>query len=369
MCGSISAEVSGDLTQRANNKPLTEETALKALKKTGGTPFYLDSLSFSGTQAFLPAASLNALRRDALSTLSGALIAARERAIPKREPFLLPDPASFLGAPRVLVRTEILSEIPALLAGGAECVLYSPPDYREPYLSDALKTLPKDCVLCLPPVCEGKTLDMIIACAKKAGVRMCLGSVGQLGANIETPFLCDFGVPVTNNQSERFLAARGACGITLSPELSLENLRALPAPKAERILTVYGRARLMVLTHCPERVMRGLETGHECCALCEQGAGARGQTLTDRRGFVYPLSPFRLPEGCRVRVLNALPTHLLARAEALRALRVSILLDFSTESTEERLALLSVYRRALVGLPFDAPKVRGTQGRLADGAL
>lgn len=57
-----------EAAERAVNKPLTEETAEKQLRKTGGTPFSVSRILMSiEKNAALPVSALNQLRRQALS--------------------------------------------------------------------------------------------------------------------------------------------------------------------------------------------------------------------------------------------------------------------------------------------------------------
>lgn len=71
--GIHSVTVMGDVPQIAKTLPLNDEYARRSLSKTGGTPYYLDKLTLSvGEGLMLPASSLNALRRDALTELRKA---------------------------------------------------------------------------------------------------------------------------------------------------------------------------------------------------------------------------------------------------------------------------------------------------------
>ena len=126
------------------------------------------------------------------------------------------------------------------------------------------------------------------------------------------------GVPVMNRRAAQFLFESGCAFVTASPELNREELRTLLAGGPPILVPAFGRTRLMLLTHCPARTALGLKQGHAACALCDRGdpTSLVGKTLTDRTGAAYPLQRIRLPEGCRVALLNHLPTDL--RAETAR---------------------------------------------------
>ena len=363
---SASVCVTGDTVQEAHGVPLNEALARRSLEKTGGTPFTLQALTVKSENAYLPASALNALRRDGLTALEDEIIALHEAAIPTHAP-LQSVPIQPCTPPRRLaVRTEQFEEIPALQAAGADLVLYSPADFRLDILRPQAAAFPKNCVLCLPPVCEEETLKGLRSLAAEYGIPLSFGSIGQMDG---TSAMTDFGVPVFNGEAEALLCAQNISALTLSPELSLHDIEALPAPKIERFLPVYGRMRLMVLTHCPERVFRGLSTGHADCRLCEKGQGTRGQAFTDRLGCVFPLSPIRLPEGCRVQVLNASPLNLLPQTAALQTLPVSWLIHLTDEAPDTRLQIVRTFKKAMQGEKPEKLPIKGTLGRFIDGVL
>lgn len=368
--GEARVSVTGEIVLPAQSKPLSEALVRRALEKTGGTPFRLKACVYTGENAFLPAAALNALRRDALDALSKALISRHEEAIPVRAPFtLLPRTAPEAVKRRILVRSGNITLLKTLLAHGADCALYAPEDFRPEALEKALSNFPGNAALCLPPVMSDDALDALCALLKGRNIPVMAGSVGQLGAPFEGPILSGCGVPMMNGRAEALLASLGISAAVLSPEMSAADIFDLPAPLIERILPVYGRVRLMTLAHCPERVYRGLQKGRESCALCARKEGAKGQCLTDKFGCEYPLRPVRLPEGCRVDVLSDKPLNLLTRPDLLSGLDVSYLLSFTDEEEDRALSILNAYRAFLAtGTVLPMP-VRGTVGRFTEGVL
>ena len=71
----LSVRVTGETVQPAKNQPVSEEALRERLKKTGDTPFLLDKVIVETDNAsFLPASSINALRRNALSELADRLL-------------------------------------------------------------------------------------------------------------------------------------------------------------------------------------------------------------------------------------------------------------------------------------------------------
>ena len=134
----------------------------------------------------------------------------------------------------------------------------------------------------------------------------------------------------------------------------------------ETILPVYGRARLMVLNHCPMRTARHLAKGRADCRLCDTGKGAAGTCLTDRMHADYPLLPVRLPQGCVVELMADKPLFL--PASMLQGLTGhSLLCSFTDEASSRQAAILQYYRALLDGKNPALPDVAGNRGRFLDG--
>ena len=62
--------------ERAKNKPVTPEIIEKQLKKTGGTPFYIENIQFNNMPSyiFIPIREINQIRREILDTATNLLL-------------------------------------------------------------------------------------------------------------------------------------------------------------------------------------------------------------------------------------------------------------------------------------------------------
>ena len=365
--GESRASVQGEVCQPAEKKPLDLETARRSLEKTGGTPFRLDNLTVKTAGAFAPASALNALRREALDRLAEARIAAQPRPAIERAAFAMPKRE--IPQPRLIVKTGNADEIPALLKAGADEVLFLPSDFRREKLLPLLKSpaIPWEKTrLCLPSQCSQETQRWLTEAMTTTHCLPCLSTPNQLGGFAEGAMAGE-GIPVMNGETVTLLSHLGCGSVTLSRELSQREIQDIPADLCELILPVYGRARLMLLNHCPMRTKLGLKAGRESCALCSQGKGAAGTCLTDRMGASYPLFPIRTEAGCQIELMADKPLHLGERAKELPSL--SWLITFSDELPEERLAILRYYAALRRGEAPPPPNVKGTLGRFADGVL
>ncbi|MBR0219924.1 MAG: U32 family peptidase [Clostridia bacterium] len=359
--GESTVTVTGDICRPAQKKALVAESAKNALSKTGGTPFILRELTVKTAGAFAPASALNALRREALDKLTEARIAAQPRNASAPARFDIPERGTF--EPRLIVKTSEFEIVPSLLEAGADEILYLPQDFREPYLMPLLEHWPGKTRLCLPSQCGEDTLQKLKAWAEERNIPLCLSSPNQLALGD----MAGEGVPVMNSESVKLLSHLGCTSVTLSRELSSSDVIDLQKHICELILPVYGRARLMVLNHCPMRTKMGLTANREQCELCRQGKGALGTSLTDRMGAAYPLRPLRLPEGCQIELMADKPLHLAGHMQGMEQL--SWLLTFSDEPKEEQLRITAHYaalRRNDTPKPLE---IKSTLGRFVDGVL
>ena len=368
-CGEVSVLAVGAAAEQAQARALNEETALRFISRLGDTPFTLESLSLDSDGAFLSAGELNRLRRQAAEMLENAV---RESHRPKQEDTAVcfPDaPVFAFDQPRLYVSVPDPSWAGACLSAGADRVIVRLSDWRK----DALCLLPARwdprLILQLPAVAPDSDLLMVREWAASSGVTISLGTVGQLGLGFERTLYAGPSVPVMNGQAERMLCSQGVQGVTLSREMSIGDIRSLPAPCCERLLQVYGLQRLMLLSHCPERTYRGLSQGKKSCALCAGGQGTRSQLLTDQKGSRYPLLPERFSDGCRVNMMSPVPVQLEPYWKELRGLKLSPLLVFTTEAPRDSVLLTRRWRTILDGKTPAGSPPPGSPDRLETGVL
>lgn len=335
--------VTGDTVQSAQSAPLDEARARRALEKTGDTAYVLRTLSIEGENAYLPASSLNALRREALEKLRAQRIAAYQGQIAPRVDDVQHAPEKAENTSLIFAQCCDAALAGDLIQNGADRVIYAPNDLTEPAFSKALSLLPKGAYVALPVQMSDAAL---LRCAKTVaehGLLLTVGSVGQIDlchAHQPEGLMTGEGVPVWNHIASQFMYDRGAAYQVLPRELTRSEIRDfMHESPAQLILPVYGRARLMYLNHCPARTAKGLSGNRAACRLCEKGEGCLGQSLTDRKGEAFPLLPVRMEEGCLVQLLSC-----RARRLGQTELPVHILLDFTTESREEALSILRACR-------------------------
>lgn len=333
--GESSVTVTGDTVAPAQSRAMSEEDARRSLGKLSDTPFSLRALTVQTAGAFVPVSVLNQLRREACQQLAEARIAAFTRKAGREEPaddLIYPDTPDVPSM--AIVRTR---EQAGAMQGAADLLVWYPEAFRADALESGLRDMPDGVWLQLPTVCEEKTLDLLYDFVQRNAGKLggiVLGSVGQLGRTWNVPMGAGSGIPVMNRRAAQFLLEQGCRFVTASSELSGAELRTLMQNHPPVVVPAYGREQLMLLHHCPARTYLGLTKGHAACRMCDQHSpdALAGQTLTDRRGTVYPLLRQRLPEGCLVRLMNALPTNNIRR---VRQAGYAPMMVLTTENAQE----------------------------------
>ena len=310
--------VTGEVVSAAQKRAMTEEDARKSLAKMGDTPFELRDCTVFTDNAFVAVSALNALRRDALIALENQRaedFARQDARVCDADECRLPAGT----VPEMIIfRDEDQYEAVKGLPGR---LVWYPEDFREEALERLLMAFQPGIWLHLPMKCEQAALEMLHAfVTRHADVigGVVLGSVGQLGMQWPVPYGAGEGIPVTNRRAAQVLFAEGCEFATASSELSGAELSTVMAGHPPLVVPAYGRAQLMLLHHCPARTYLGLNKGHADCRLCDVNSPdcLRDTALIDRRNTAFPLLRQRLPEGCLVRLMNSVPTDIVARVRA-----------------------------------------------------
>ena len=317
--GIQSCRIEGELPQEARTAPASFESVHKSLSKTGGTPFFLKTLTTElADGVMLPAASLNRLRRDGLT----ALLARRSEVPPK--PFL-PQKAPLFNAvrrpfpskPEIRIRVETWEQAQAVLPFQKTVII--PIEVLEAHVSEienvdrVIGELP---ALIFPG--EEDALLLSLQALQKAGLQRVL--TGQIGW-IDRLKACGltvcggYGLNLSNTLALHEAERLGFADATLSFELPFRRVRALGGMLPRGILA-YGHLPVMQFRACPAQKESG-------CAGCDGRP-----KLLDRRGMPFPLI-------CRKRRYTTLlnPVPLALGDKPLRGIDFAVLY-FTLETPE-----------------------------------
>ena len=310
--GEHTVTVSGELPQQALHRPLTEERACEQLKKTGGTPFSVTTVSTDiGQGLTLSASALNALRREALDRLLDARAAVT--------------PPTFGNVPPTVAMNGALHGLVARVA--KESQINGDADWW---------VVPLGCTpsvdrwgVEIPRGMFGNETDILaqLQTAKRRGAAFALcGTVGAvaLAMRAELTPIGGWSLHITNTQAVSAAVDSGVQAAVLSPELTLAQLRFADGQNGTGLFA-YGRQPLMLMRNCPVKAVQG-------CASCGGG-------VTDRRATTFPVM---CAGGCS-ELLNSVPLYLADRLAQLRQFDF-LYLHFTDETPDRVAQVLEEYR-------------------------
>lgn len=352
LCEGVSVTVEGPVPEAARTRPLTQEDALRALSKTGGTGFTATNISCDiGPSLMLPVSALNALRRSALEQLP-----APSFEIPwTGELPALPEAVPVLGRELYCIFSSV-GQVPDN-AARADCCFVPLHEFETRQreiaaLRDAGVTLGA----VLPKGARDKEFARVparLAAARQAGAKKALiYNLGHLTLCLEAGLapVGDIGLNVYNSQAVAAMKELGLDAVTASCELSFPQIRDLHKCLPVGLLA-YGRLPLMLSENCPAANELG------CTGRCRLP-----RSLIDRRGEAMPL--LRDGDSCRTVLCNAKTLYLADREEfgSLPVHFVSLL--FTTEDSARCAQVLSAYLGEGEAKPADFTRGLYTRGVL-----
>ena len=336
--GVRTAAVRGETPQTALKRPTAPQEAEERLKKTGGTPYLIEHITVDSDEGLMiPAAALNALRRDALEELT-----ARRGARPVRRslPFtpLADDAGRNRGKPVFTVALHSPRQLTDALLERRPAVVYLPLETAVQVKDKfaRMAELGVEPSVILPRVLwdrETAGVERQLAALKEAGAKSVLvtnlGGIG-LARRAGLPMRGDFGLEVYNAECARMYGEAGLMSVTLSFEQKLARVREQNKPLPGELL-VYGRLPLMITENCIYQARDG-----KCRKSCE----AR-QAILDRRRARFPVLR---AYGCRNEIFNSLPLWLADKTGELERTGVwALRLNFVLEQPRECVDVLDAY--------------------------
>ena len=333
----------GPVPEIARTVELTREDLISRLSKTGGTPYRcLNVIVEIAPGLILSAATINAMRRDALNLLTAQR--ARHQEPQLHKPKKLPHYSGNKSHPELTVQVTSREQITGRLLKMAPAMLYVPIHILTEDLEFTLRLTQKVPVCAVAPriVHDGEleNLKNALLTVKEYGIQdVLIGNLALLVIARECRMNVrgDFGLNLYNSGAMEVARALGMSSVCLSFEMTLPQIRDISKAVPSEIL-VYGRMPLMLTENC---LIRG-KTGQCTCHLGPA-------KLTDKTGAEFPI--IKDGNSCRSVLLNGKKLNLLDRQGDLSRLGLwATRLYFTTENAKEVDRVLGC---VLNPMPFD----------------
>jgi len=357
--------------QRALKRPLTREYLENQLGRLGNTPFALAELRCElADQVMVPVAEINEARRRALARLEERRLAAARHEPVSEEVFrrrlsttlscekvIRPEGTE---KPELAVAVTDLDSLKTAVESGARMVYFGGEQYRSktPVTLDDIQAGAEICrkagvryILSSPRILQDKDLYLFCRLLEKLdesfldGVQAGnLGLIRKVKEITGKPVYADFSMNVFNRETAVFLMETGVAGVTLSPELTMEQVRRLvPSLPVPAEVFVHGAIPLMVSEYCAAGSLLGC--GKNCTGPCN----GRHWGLRDRKGIVFP---FELDQFCRMQLFNSRDLCVIGDVGLLAETGVAVLrIEARREGADYVRDVVRAYRLALNRLP------------------
>lgn len=337
-------QVTGPIPERARTYALTGEALAQRIAKTGGTPYLCGEVRTRVDPGLiLPAAAINAMRRDVLNQLTALRARREDYPVMKSKPVPMMKGPS--GLPGLTVQVTTREQLTPYLLNSETAMLYVPLHILMEDRAVTERLIQRGrLAVALPRIVHDGELPKIkaaLTALAALGIKDALvGNIGLLTSVREVGMRIhgDFGLNIFNSISMNVMRNLEAASATVSFEATLPQIRDMSkAVKME--LIAYGRLPLMVTEQC---LIQG-RTGECTCHLNPM------TKLMDKTGAEFPV--IRDGDSCRSVLLNGRKLSWLDRQEDLNKLGLwALRLYFTTENSREVDRVIGEY---LNPVPFD----------------
>ncbi|MBM7854788.1 putative protease [Desulfohalotomaculum tongense] len=364
---------SPEVGQQAEKRPLTGEILKSQLDRLGNTPFALGELNCDITgEVMFPLRVINELRRRVVEKLEQKRSRVNDRPVlddrefEKRLRKQLDTAARHpqcRGKTKLAVNVTELAALQAAVDAGADVVYFGGESYRskKPVTLEDIKKAAGLCagrgvefILSTPRIMQDDELQRFSRFMEQAlpyvqGVLVGnLGLLKNLSSRQYKGLVADFALNVYNKSSAARLAELGAARVTLSPELTMAQIKdfALRSPLPLETI-VHGALPLMVTEYCAlGSLMGGLTAENKCSGPCSKHTCG----LKDRRGVIFPIEVDRF---CHMHVFNSRELCLIEDVGPLAAAGISTLrVEAGIMEPGRVAAVVRAYRRVLGMYPL-----------------
>lgn len=316
--------------ESASNAPITSERIEQQLLKLGGTVFEYSSLDLDvGDGLYISVKDINNLRREALQLLQN---------------YILGDNREFSGRKFSLIKPKLTEAEPTItasvLTGEQAAMAYDLGFERiyipyEVYMRDK-KLYDSDAdvyVVKLPAIMhDSRAIDF----SSIDTDAVCITNIGQLTSVPDNVRIyADYRLNVANSLAINQLVRMGVQGCTLSPELTINQIKDISKSVPVEIV-VYGRVSMMTVRNCLIRSSKG---GCSC-------KKDEIYYLKDRKNICFPVIPDQ--GSCTNVIYNSAPVIMSDRMHELADVGAAMhRFDFTVETVQEMRNVMQLYQKAL----------------------
>ncbi|MCF8011382.1 MAG: U32 family peptidase [Clostridiales bacterium] len=353
--------------EQAAKRPLDREFVLKQIDRLGNTPYELKDLycNIEGEVMF-PVREINEARRKAVEDLS--LQRSRARGNKSVSTYIYKErlqktvfnSAKYIGqentAPLLAVAVSDIGSMRAAVQAGADEVFYGGDGFQK-FSKTNIEEAKNYCasrgarlILSTPRILQNINYDDFVLFWKEAlsvpvdGVQASNSGIIQLSLyENEIVLYGDFTLNVFNTQSAFFLLEKGLRRITLSPEMTLQQVKnIIQKGRFSAEVMVHGAVPLMVSRYCMlGDLAGGVAKGKSCSMPCKSA----GSFLRDRKGIIFPV---KMDIFCNMHIFNSRELCMIEHLDSIVNTGASVLrVDARLHDARLTKDIVSIYREGL----------------------
>ncbi len=298
------------IAEVAKNRPLNFETLFKQISRLGNSVFELVLLkTHIEGNLMVPLSELNEVRRKCTEQLENLRLKKFQKSTTAS--CLLPTAFQPYHAEKteLVIQVDTLEKIKIALDSGADSILYGGENFcnriiTAQEISQAEKivhSVNKKFYLATPRIVRNSEIfnvEKILTAANFDAVYVHnIGTLYLAKKISDAPIRTDFSLIVFNSETIKFLKNLGVEGVTLSPELTLAQVKFLIKKSCLPVeCIVHGRAELMISAYCA--IGSFLGNVENCPHVCRKN----NYFLRDRKNILFPVVT---DQFCRMHILNS----------------------------------------------------------------
>ncbi|WP_315117484.1 U32 family peptidase [uncultured Clostridium sp.] len=332
--------VKGEEIQEAIKKPLDKNKIIDSLRKTGDTPFNFEEITFNNfEEGFLPAASINGVRRALLEKVENFIVGSYKRdgdlgKTNYNKNYVIKEKRVL---PEKLIYIITKDQLKAVLEFDIKDICINPFMRNNEIDIDSIDGEKVNLYLKIPNIIKGEFQFISEFIEKKLhkikGVTTAnLGIINKF--KDRTCIIGDYKLNVFNSESLNFYdnLIDGSC---VSVELNKKELENTFKENKNTQMLVYGKIELMVSEYCAiGSVLGGKDKNRNCDSYCNK----KKFKLIDRMGEKFLLGTDKF---CRSYIYNSVALNLLPNVKELNKIGFkNFRLDFTDENYEEVVCIM-----------------------------
>ncbi|MBR1860110.1 MAG: DUF3656 domain-containing protein [Selenomonadaceae bacterium] len=302
---------------KAENRPLTQEVIYKQIGRLGTSVYELNNLVIDiDDNIMVPVSELNDLRRRTVDMLN-ELRLSKYTVTVKENKFYLPPVSSNKkiyhdDKLNLIAAIDSIDMLKCAVKAGANAVLFGGDSYHHETITPSIyqaaiqtaHAANKLIYIGTPRIVrdnEQTELETIINASNNAdGIYVHnIATLNLVRRLTNLPIYTDYSLIAFNNLTIDFLFDFGVSGVTLSPELTMTQIKNIADnSKLPLECVIHGRSELMISSYC----IMGSFIGGVGEHICRQPCKYNQYYLRDRKEAIFPIVT---DQFCRMHILNS----------------------------------------------------------------